>query len=231
MPTIEASRSVLVLVDYPARLMPAIDRAESVVGAAVLVADAARALGIQVVGTEQNRRGLGPNDERVLALCEHTVSKMHFNAADDGLTGWLRQRNPAIDQVVVAGCEAHVCLMQSALGLLRDGLRVCVAADDGLTGWLRQRNPAIDQVVVAGCEAHVCLMQSALGLLRDGLRVCVAADACGSRRPDDKALALQRLAHSGALLVSSEMVVFEWLRSCSEPPFKAVLQLVKQYGA
>ena len=177
-------RCALVLVDYQTRLMPSIHGGEAALQRALLLAHSARALGVPVVGTEQNPRGLGPNDERVLALCEHTVSKMHFNAADDGLTGWLRQRNPAIDQVVVAGCEAHVCLMQSALGLLRDGLRVCVAAD-----------------------------------------------ACGSRRPDDKALALQRLAHSGALLVSSEMVVFEWLRSCSEPPFKAVLQLVKQYGA
>ena len=92
-------RCALVLVDYQTRLMPSIHGGEAALQRALLLAHSARALGVPVVGTEQNPRGLGPNDERVHALCEHTVSKMHFNAADDGLTGWLRQRSPAIDQV------------------------------------------------------------------------------------------------------------------------------------
>ena len=61
----DSSKSVLVLVDYQSRLLPAIDQGERVVAAAVLLADAARLIGIRVVGTEQNPSGLGPNTPQV----------------------------------------------------------------------------------------------------------------------------------------------------------------------
>jgi nicotinamidase-related amidase len=181
---LDATRCALVLVDYQARLMPFIHDGLVALQHGVFLAQVARALGVPVLGTEQNPQGLGPNDGAVRSLCEHTLVKLHFNASNDGLTELLRARRPQIAQVVVAGCEAHVCLTQTALGLLRDGLQVFVA-------------PA----------------------------------ACGSRRPEDKALAMQRLAHSGAVLVNGEMVAFEWLRTCTAPQFKSVLQLVKQLPA
>lgn len=99
------------------------------------------------------------------------------------------------------------------------------ATADGLLGLLQARG--VQQVVLAGCETHVCLMQTALGLLAAGIRVAVVPEACGSRRPSDKALALQRLAAAGAELLSAEMVSFEWMRSCEHPQFKAVLALIK----
>lgn len=82
-------------------------------------------------------------------------------------------------------------------------------------------------VVIAGCETHVCLLQSALGLLEAGYRVWVVADACGSRRPSDREVALQRLAASGAMLVTTEMVAFEWMRHCNHPRFREVQALIK----
>ena len=63
--TMDAVRSVLVLVDYQGRLMPAIHGAPAVVEAALVLADAARAQGIRIVGTEQNPDGLSLNDEAV----------------------------------------------------------------------------------------------------------------------------------------------------------------------
>ena len=60
-----------------------------------------------------------------------------------------------------------------------------------------------------------------------GRRVWVVAGACGSRRSADHAQAMQRLRQAGATLVSSEMVLFEWLADCRHPQFKRVLQLVK----
>lgn len=98
------------------------------------------------------------------------------------------------------------------------------ACEDGLLDLLG--GPA-HEVVIAGCEAHVCLLQTALGLLRARRRVWVVADACGSRSPADHALAMQRLRDAGAVIVSSEMVVFEWLHSCEHERFKPVLQRVK----
>ncbi len=128
--TIDAGRCSLVLVDYQQRLMPAIHDGTTVVARALQLGRIARALEIPVLGTEQNPRGLGPNVDELRALCDRTLPKMHFDACADGLVDALRAtRDPAPTQVVVAGCEAHVCLLQTALGLLRAGLRVWVAAD------------------------------------------------------------------------------------------------------
>ncbi len=103
------------------------------------------------------------------------------------------------------------------------------ASRDGLLAALRPgaANAPIDDVVIAGCEAHVCLLQTALGLLRAGLRIWVVAPACASRTAADHRLAMQRLKQGGAVIVSTEMVVFEWLRDCRHPRFKALLNLVK----
>jgi nicotinamidase-related amidase len=102
------------------------------------------------------------------------------------------------------------------------------ACRDGLLGHL-QRDAArpVGEVVIAGCEAHVCLLQTALGLLRAGLAVWVVAPACGSRSAEDHALAMQRLSVAGAVIVSLEMVAFEWLRTCEHARFRAVLSLLK----
>jgi len=128
--TLEVTRSALVLVDYQTRLMPAIHQSSEVVAQAQRLGAVARALGVPILGTEQNPRGLGSNDAAIRALCQHTLAKMHFDACEDGLLDVLRAaRNPVPTQAVVAGCEAHVCLLQTALGLLRAGLTVWVVAD------------------------------------------------------------------------------------------------------
>ncbi|HNT39372.1 MAG TPA: isochorismatase family protein [Rubrivivax sp.] len=129
MDAIDAEASVLALVDYQARLMPVIHDAEAALACALRLAQAAQALGVPVVGTEQNRRGLGPNAESIRAACALTLPKTHFDACADGLVAALDAAAPGRGQIVVAGCEAHVCLLQTALGLLRAGRRVWVVAD------------------------------------------------------------------------------------------------------
>jgi nicotinamidase-related amidase len=83
------------------------------------------------------------------------------------------------------------------------------------------------EIVVAGCEAHVCVLQTVLGLLALGHRVVVVADAIGSRDPADKAAAIDRARQHGAEIVTSEMVLFEWLRDARHPRFREVQQLLK----
>ena len=83
------------------------------------------------------------------------------------------------------------------------------------------------EIIVAGCEAHVCVLQTVLGLLGSRLRVILAADATGSRDPADKALAVHRARQHGAEVVSTEMVLFEWLRDASHPAFRSVQKLLK----
>jgi nicotinamidase-related amidase len=82
-------------------------------------------------------------------------------------------------------------------------------------------------LVVAGCEAHVCVLQTVLGLRERGLPVALVADAVGTRRPADRAAALERAAQAGAEIVSAEMIVFEWLRRSDHPRFREALALVR----
>jgi nicotinamidase-related amidase len=87
--------------------------------------------------------------------------------------------------------------------------------------------PAGHHIVVAGCEAHVCVLQTTLGLLDRSRRVYVVADAVGSRRPENKEAALRRLERAGAEVVTTEMVIFEWLGTADNPDFKSVISLIK----
>jgi nicotinamidase-related amidase len=78
------------------------------------------------------------------------------------------------------------------------------------------------QFIVTGTEAHVCVQQTVLDLLDSGRRVFVVDEAVGSRRPRDKALALDRMRHHGADIVSCEMVAFEWLRQAGTDRFRQI---------
>ncbi len=181
MDSIEPRGCTLVLVDYQERLLPAIHGAAAVVANALLLADAARELAIPVVGTEQNPAGLGPNAPAIRERCGLTIAKDHFD-----------------------GCA------------------------DGLLDHLPRQEQGTPHVVIAGCEAHVCLMQTSLGLLRAGYRIFVVADACGARAAENQRLAMDRLRQAGATIVATEMVVFEWLRTCRNERFRAVLARLKQ---
>src|SRR5262249_37328171 len=110
-------------------LMPAIHDSTSVITTAVLLARSAHALDIPVLGTEQNPAGLGPNVAEAKELCTRTLAKTNFDACSDGLVEALREARGKGDEVVIAGCEAHVCMMQTALGLLRAGKRLWVVAN------------------------------------------------------------------------------------------------------
>jgi len=81
-------------------------------------------------------------------------------------------------------------------------------------------------VVLAGLETHVCVAQTALDLLARGLGVFVAVDAVTSRHALDHDVGLRRLEAAGAVLTTSEAVLFEWCQSAAHPQFQAVRRLV-----
>ncbi len=99
-------------------------------------------------------------------------------------------------------------------------------AEPSVAGALR----ALDRpaALVAGVEAHVCVAQSALGLLRAGYRVGVVEDACGSRHAADRAAGLARLRAAGAVPMTVESVIFEWLGSADHPAFRTALGIIKE---
>jgi len=92
-----------------------------------------------------------------------------------------------------------------------------------------QRFDALDrpQVVVAGIEAHVCVLQTVMDLLSVGRDVFVVADATSSRAPENHQAALERMRADGARIVTTEMVVFEWLARAGTPEFKELSALIR----
>jgi nicotinamidase-related amidase len=88
----------------------------------------------------------------------------------------------------------------------------------------RQGRP---QVVIGGMETHVCVGQTAIDLEGEGFEVFVVADAVSSRTTASRKLALTRLLKTGADVVNSEMVVFEWLGKADTSEFRELLALVK----
>jgi isochorismate hydrolase len=89
------------------------------------------------------------------------------------------------------------------------------------------RTSGRDQVVIAGAEAHVCVCQTAIDLLLNEFNVFVVADAVASRQSEVKALALDRMARTGAVIVSHEMVAFEWLGEAATPAFDDLIAIIK----
>ncbi|UCH75605.1 MAG: isochorismatase family protein [Rhodospirillales bacterium] len=83
-------------------------------------------------------------------------------------------------------------------------------------------------VLICGTEAHVCVLQTATELqAKPDRQVFLAADATASRRDENRRIALQRLMRAGVEILSTEMVVFEWLRRCDRAEFRDLLALVK----
>jgi isochorismate hydrolase len=83
------------------------------------------------------------------------------------------------------------------------------------------------QAIVAGVEAHVCVLQTVEDLLASDTETFVVADATSSRTERNHAAAMDRLRDSGARIVTTEMVVFEWLAKAGTPEFKELIALIK----
>lgn len=92
-------------------------------------------------------------------------------------------------------------------------------------GFLQRLNKM--KIVVAGCEAHVCVQQTVLGLLHAGRQVYVVRDALGARHPENKETAIRRMERHCAEIVTTEMVVFEWLSTANHPRFREAVALIK----
>ncbi len=208
---LDADDAQLVLVDYQARLMPAIFEGDLVAANALRLARMAKLLQVPTWGTVQNPDGLGPLVPELQAAIEaaggRTLAKMHFNGVADGLGEWLR---PPVRKAPAGPPRGNARSLPKHL-----------------------QKPVEDEeegratIVIAGCEAHVCLMQTALGLLEEDFDVWVVTDACSSRSERNRDAAFDRLAGAGAELVTTEMVAFEWLGTAEHPAFKEVLALVK----
>lgn len=98
---------------------------------------------------------------------------------------------------------------------------------DNAPSWthILQQNRRI--ALLFGIETHVCVLQTALDLLDNGMQPVIIADAVGSRNAYDKKIALRRMRRAGAVITTTEAILFELLRGADDPAFKQISKLVK----
>jgi len=169
---LELQDSQLVLVDYQSQLMPVMHEGEAVLRNGVRLAQMAHLLKVPTWGTEQNPERLGHNPVEISEVCRRTLAKMSFGACEEGLGEVLRPQasapsgnarslprhlqkavpSPVRNSVVIAGCEAHICLLQTALGLLEEEFEVWVVTDACASRSERNRDAAFDRLAGAGAE-------------------------------------------------------------------------------
>jgi len=83
------------------------------------------------------------------------------------------------------------------------------------------------QVLLCGIETHVCVYQTAVDLLGFGYDVHLVADAVSSRTVLNREIGIRKLRDEGARLASTEMVLFELIRTADDPKFKEIFRIVK----
>ncbi len=155
-----ADRSVLVVIDLQGKLMDAIHRpalVKEAIRRLLVMADLFR---VPVLLTEQYPQGLGATCAEVASGFEQVTSpkrrleKTSFGCCGDaGFCAALAELRPAGGaprQVVVAGIEAHVCVMQTVIELLRAGDRVYVCWDAVSGRGEEHRGHALDRMQQAG---------------------------------------------------------------------------------
>lgn len=144
--TIDRETSALLVIDFQSRLMLAIHEGAAAVKNARRLIDAAKLLEVPTLFTEQNAKGLGGTVAEIAPDSAILVHKMFFDACRE--KGFL-DRLDGRPNIVVAGCEAHVCVQQTVLGLLHAGKKVCVVRDA-----LGARHPESKETAIRRMERH-----------------------------------------------------------------------------
>lgn len=85
----------------------------------------------------------------------------------------------------------------------------------------------IKQLIICGFETHICIQQSVLGFLEKNLKVYLVADSISSRKIIDHDIAVRRMQSEGAILATSESIIFELCETSSRIEFKKISNIIK----
>lgn len=83
------------------------------------------------------------------------------------------------------------------------------------------------KIVVAGMETHVCVLQTCLDLIKAGFQVHLVADAVASRVNENRNIAIDIMRQAGAVITSTEIVIFQWALRANTDDFRKLLPIVK----
>jgi nicotinamidase-related amidase len=122
-----AGNSVLLVVDMQTRLLPAIHGNAALLGRAMALVRAALLLDVPVLATEHCADKIGPTEPALARFVQRTIRKTCFDATrEPGMVGELPAERP---NVLLIGTEAHVCVLQTAMGLAAAGRHAIMVAD------------------------------------------------------------------------------------------------------
>lgn len=124
---LQRDRSRLLLVDLQERLVTVISDREALIARCRLLAQGAQALSVPIDITEQYPKGLGNTVPEIAEFAMSRPAKTRFSSAE--CLDWGPSKPDQAFQVVVAGIEAHVCILQTVLDLLALGYQVHIAVD------------------------------------------------------------------------------------------------------
>lgn len=146
---LSAAESLLLVVDVQDRLMPHIVEGDAVAANCVRLLTAAKVFGVPTLLSEQYPKGLGATVPAVTEAAGPDVPKVEkfrFSAAE--VTAWppAGEREDGRHQVVLAGVETHVCVLQTAFDLLAQGYRVFIPADAVGSRRPLDRNTALNRL-------------------------------------------------------------------------------------
>ena len=88
------------------------------------------------------------------------------------------------------------------------------------------KDKKIRNLIVCGIETHICIQQTVLDCLQTGFEVILISDAMGSRNRVDHEIALQRMTKSGAILTTTESIIFELCKTADRKEFKEIRNII-----
>jgi nicotinamidase-related amidase len=174
--------SILVIIDIQERLAAVMKEREKVISNTLHLVEAARLMGIPVMITEQYPKGLGP-----------TVGEIR-----DGLSGFYSP----LEKLAFSCCQDRSFM-------------------DSLRRMGRKK------VILCGMEAHVCVLQTCLDLLREGYHVHTVRDAICSRAEDNFLTGIGIMRDAGAVITSTETVLFQLLGRAGTEEFRMISRRIK----
>jgi nicotinamidase-related amidase len=182
--SLDADHCALLVVDIQERLLPPIFQKEQLLKNSQLLIRAASVLKIPALVTTQYAKGLGSTVPEIASLLSEVepIDKHMFSCF---------------------GSDAFCSMLKRLPG-----------------------NRTI--VLLCGMESHICVMQTALGALREGYIVHVASDAVSSRTEWNWKVGLDRMAGAGAIISSTETMIYELMKSSGSQAFKKLLPYLKE---
>jgi nicotinamidase-related amidase len=173
--------SLFLVVDFQVGMLKVINSWERIAGKVNQLIQTANILGIPILLTEQYKKGLGETHPKVLNEIKSPVicQKEHFSA----------------------------CMEPDFLSAIHSFRR--------------------NKIIVVGMEAHVCVLQTCLDLIKAGFQIHLVADAVASRVKENRNIAIDILRQGGAVITSTEIVIFQWAYRANTENFRKILPVVK----